>query len=58
MRKKTGYREVAFYLSEEDYERLERYWRLKTKHRHVGTAAAELLVEALDRVESNRLSPD
>jgi hypothetical protein len=47
MRKKPGYRELCFYLTEEDYAALERYWRLQTTDRHLTTTAVNLLLEAL-----------
>ena len=47
MRKKPGYRELCFYLTEEQYAALERYWRHQTTDRHITTTAIKLLVEAL-----------
>ncbi|HEY7347293.1 MAG TPA: hypothetical protein VH599_03155 [Ktedonobacterales bacterium] len=47
MRKKPGYRELCFYLTEEHYAALERYWRYQTTDRHITTTAVALLVEAL-----------
>ena len=50
MRKKPGLREICFYLTEEQYAALERYWRYQTKHRYVSTAAAALFVQVLQEV--------
>jgi hypothetical protein len=47
MRKKPGYKELCFYLTEEDYAALERYWRHQTTDRHMTTTAVNLLLEAL-----------
>ena len=47
MRKKPGYRELCFYLTEEQYAALERYWRHQTTDRHITATAIALLVEAL-----------
>ena len=47
MRKKPGYRELCFYLTDEQYAALEYHWRHQTTDRHITTTAAALLVEAL-----------
>ena len=47
MRKKPGYRELCFYLTEEQYAALEQYWRHQTTDRHITATAIALLVEAL-----------
>jgi len=47
MRKKPGHRELCFYLTDEQYAALERYWRYQTTDRHITTTAIALLVEAL-----------
>jgi hypothetical protein len=53
MRKKPGYHEMSFYLSDEQYEQLERYWRFHTKEQYITNAAVSLLMEALaEREES------
>jgi hypothetical protein len=47
MRKKPGYKELCFYMTEEDYAALERYWRYQTTDKHLTTTAVNLLLEAL-----------
>ena len=47
MRKKLGYRELCFYLTEEQYTALERYWRYQTTDRHITQTTIALLMEAL-----------
>ena len=47
MRKKPGYRELSFFLTEEQYALLERYWRYQTKEQYITNAALALLIEAL-----------
>lgn len=47
MRKKEGYREINLYLPDEDYEKLEKYWRFYTKDKHITATAAELLRTAI-----------
>jgi hypothetical protein len=55
MRKKPGYREISFLLSEEQYALLERYWRYQTKEQYITNAALALLIEALqERVNRGR----
>jgi hypothetical protein len=53
MRKKPGYHELSFYLTDEQFELLERYWRFQTREQYITNAAAVLLVEVLqERVQS------
>lgn len=47
MRKRPGSRQVNIYLSEEQFSRLERYWRHHTSERYISGAALFLLLEAL-----------
>lgn len=47
MRKKPGHRELSFFLTEEQYALLERYWRYQTKEQYITNAALALLVQAL-----------
>ncbi len=47
MRKKPGYRELSFFLTEEQYALLERYWRYQTKEQYITNAALALLMQAL-----------
>lgn len=49
MRKKPGFKEIAIYLTEKEYEQLEQYWRFHTKDKHITATAAELIKEALKR---------
>jgi hypothetical protein len=52
MRKKPGYHELSFYLTDEQFDLLERYWRFQTREQYITNAAAALLVEALqERVQ-------
>jgi len=57
MRKKPGYRELCFYLTDEQYAALEYYWRHQTTDRHITTTAIVLLVEAL-QARQQQPSPD
>jgi hypothetical protein len=57
MRKKPGYRELCFYLTEEQYAALERYWRHQTTDRHITTTAVTLLVEALQAHQQHSPPP-
>jgi hypothetical protein len=47
MRKKPGYRELSFRLTEEQYAALERYWRYHTKEQYISNAALVLLMQAV-----------
>lgn len=47
MRKKPGYRELSFRLTEEQYAALERYWRYYTKEQYISNAALALLMQAI-----------
>jgi hypothetical protein len=47
MRKKPGYRELSFRLTEEQYALLERYWRYHTKEQYITNAALAVLMEAI-----------
>jgi hypothetical protein len=47
MRKKPGYHELSFYVTDEQFELLEQYWRFQTREQYITNAAAALLVEAL-----------
>ena len=55
MRKKPGYRELSFYLTEEQYAALERYWRYETTDRHITSTAITLLLEALSQRQQRSL---
>ncbi len=57
MRKKPGYRELSFFLTEEQYALLERYWRYQTREQYITNAALALLVEAL-KERLNRVGGD
>ena len=49
MRKKPGYREITFMLTDEQYALLERYWRYHTKEQYITNAVISLLLEALEK---------
>lgn len=42
---------LAFRVDRQFHDRLDRYWRLHTRHRHLSDAARALLEEALERAE-------
>jgi hypothetical protein len=57
MRKKPGHHELSFYITDEQFELLERYWRFQTREQYITNAAAVLLVEALQERVQPRPAP-
>lgn len=58
MRKREGYREISFYLPEEVYLDLEKYWRYHTTYRAVSAAATELLTDAIEKALDTKKPQD
>lgn len=48
---------LSFRIEQSFMDRLDRHWRLHTKHRHLSDAARQLLEQALDRAEAEAAAP-